>query len=130
VELKTLSVIQNFMTTENDFIGVDDATEEQINAALDVAANGLHNCLKAPDDFELMAALCSQVGFEDSSEGLRLVRSLIRMMAAQIGYTERGMTRLLERHGLRCLRPDRLKMVLINQQRMTPESRAWVKSVG
>ena len=118
------------MTTENDFIGVDDATQEQINAALDVAANSLHSCLKGPDDFELMAALCSQVGFEDPSEGLRLIRSLIRMMADQIGYTERGMTRLLERHGLRCLRPDKLKMVLINQQRMTPESRAWVKSVG
>jgi hypothetical protein len=113
--------------TEEDFTSVEDATQEQVDAALNTAENGLHKFLKAPADYELMAALCSQVGFDDPGEGLRLIRSLIRMMADQIGYTERGMAKLLERNGLRCLRPEKLKMVLLNQQRMTPNARVWIR---
>ena len=113
--------------TEDDFTSVENATKEQVDAALNTAENGLHKFLKTAADYELMAALCSQVGFDYPGEGLRLIRSLIRMMADQIGYTSRGMEKLLEKNGLRCLRPDRLKMALINQQRMTATARVWIR---
>ena len=112
---------------EDEFTSVDDATKEQVDAALNTAENGLHKYLKTAADYELMASLCSQVGFDDPGEGLRLVRSLIRIMAGQIGYTSRGMEKLLQKNGLRCLRPDRLKMALINQQRMTATARVWIR---
>ena len=113
--------------TEEDFTSVEDATQEQVDAALNTAENGLHKFLKTPADYKLMAALCSQVGFDDPGEGLRLVRSFIRIMADQIGYTSRGMEKLLEKNGLRCLRPEKLKMALINQQRMTATARVWIR---
>ena len=112
---------------EDEFTSVEDATQEQVDTALNTAENGLHKYLKTAADYELMAGLCSQVGFDDPGEGLRLIRSLIRMMADQIGYTSRGMEKLLEKNGLRCLRPDRLKMALINQQRMTATARVWIR---
>ena len=85
--LKTRSRVQtayaHFIMIENEFTGIEDATQEQVNATLDAAENGLHKYLKTAADYELMASLCSQVGFDDPGEGLRLVRSLIRIMAGR-----------------------------------------------
>lgn len=49
-------------------------------------------------------------------------------MAGWIGYETRAFDALCKRHGLRVLNPATLKIVLINQQRITSKARAWCRS--
>ena len=93
----------------------------------DVAAKALAKSLHNESDWRVLFAICSKC--EDGTEGLRCIRSVQNYMADQIGYTKAAFARLCVSHGLRCLKPEVLKMVLINQQRVRPSARAWLKSL-
>ena len=93
----------------------------------DVAAKALAKSLHNESDWRVLFAICSKC--EDGTEGLRCIRSVQNFMAEEIGYTKAAFARLCVSNGLRCLKPEVLKMVLINQQRMRPSAREWINSL-
>jgi hypothetical protein len=112
---------------EIPFLDLNDATQDQFDTVFDTVHASLHKTLKAEDDFEIALTLASKTNANDPKEAVSLIRAMQRMMAKQIGYTPRAMQLLCIKHGLRVLRPEELKVVLINKQRMTSQAHAWCR---
>ena len=114
-------------TEEIPFLDANDATQDQVNAVLDEIQASLHKTLKREEDFETMIAIATKTNFNIPKEAVSLIRAMQRMMAKQLGFTNRAVQLLCVKHGLSALRPEKMKMILINKQRMTPSARAWVR---
>ena len=114
-------------TDDDIFIDADEATQEQFYAMLDHAQEGMRNCLKTQADYDIMMALCSRCNFNTPTEGLSLIRAMQQKISKAIGITNRSFQKKCEKEGLRILNLKTLKVVLINQERMNPATRKWVR---
>lgn len=114
-------------TDDDIFIDADEATQEQFYAMLDHAQEGMRKCLKTQDDYDVLMAYCSHCNFNIPTEGLSLIRAMQRKISKMIGITERSFQKKCEKEGLRILNLKTLKMVIINQERMNPATRKWVR---
>jgi len=114
-------------TDDDIFVDADDATQEQFYAMLDHAQEGMRNCLKTQADYDIMMALCSRCNFNTPTEGLSLIRAMQQKISKAIGITNRSFQKKCEKEGLRILNLKTLKVVLINQERMNPATRKWVR---
>ena len=115
------------MTQDSKFLSIEYATQDQVTAALDAAYDSLHRTIHAERDLETLTQIALNADFSDIKSATALTRSVQRMMARAIGYTDRAMQLLCVKHGLSVLNPERLQIVLINKQRKSASARAWIR---
>ena len=100
------------------------AKNQKNTAAFQAAESAFYHSIKADQDREWLRGFCAG---KDQNNVVALIRGLQKETAEALGYTLPAVRQICKAHGISALLPARLKMVLINKQRITPSVRAWIR---
>ena len=101
------------------------AKKQKKSAAYIAAESAFYHSIRSDRDRDWLRGFCAG---EDKNKIVALIRDLQKETAEALGYTLPAVRQICKTSGISALNPRRLKMVLVNKQRMTPQVRAWCRA--